>query len=61
MLKQKYDELLSNFAFKFNLRRCNQAIGATTPFFTAILSLFIMRQKETYEAGPYTRPLFRST
>lgn len=27
----------------------NQAIGATTPFFTALLSLFIMRHKETAE------------
>ena len=27
----------------------NQAIGATTPFFTAVLSLCIMRQKETMQ------------
>ena len=38
-----------NVSLRFIPVSFNQAIGATTPFFTALLSLFIMRQKETFE------------
>lgn len=38
-----------NISLRFIPVSFNQAIGATTPFFTALLSLFIMRQKETSE------------
>jgi drug/metabolite transporter (DMT)-like permease len=38
-----------NVSLRFIPVSFNQAIGATTPFFTALLSLFIMRQKETGE------------
>ena len=38
-----------NISLRFIPVSVNQAIGATTPFFTALLSLFIMRQKETSE------------
>ena len=38
-----------NVSLRFIPVSFNQAIGATTPFFTALLSLFIMRQKETPE------------
>ena len=38
-----------NVSLRFIPVSFNQAIGATTPFFTALLSLFIMRQKETSE------------
>jgi len=36
-----------NISLRFIPVSFNQAIGATTPFFTALLSLFIMRQKES--------------
>jgi drug/metabolite transporter (DMT)-like permease len=38
-----------NVSLRFIPVSFNQAIGATTPFFTAVLSLFIMREKETLE------------
>jgi len=36
-----------NISLRFIPVSFNQAIGATTPFFTALLSLFIMRHKES--------------
>ena len=44
--KQKYDEPLSQFAFKFNLRRYNKVQT---------------REEAEMAAGAYTRPLFGST
>jgi drug/metabolite transporter (DMT)-like permease len=38
-----------NISLRFIPVSFNQAIGATTPFFTALLSLCIMRQKESSE------------
>lgn len=38
-----------NISLKFIPVSFNQAIGATTPFFTAMLSLIILRKKETTE------------
>lgn len=38
-----------NISLRFIPVSFNQAIGATTPFFTALLSLFIMRKKENTE------------
>ena len=36
-LKQEYDGLLSNFGFKFNLRRCNQVAIPDAAFLDVIL------------------------
>lgn len=44
-----YRAVGGNVSLRFIPVSFNQAIGATTPFFTALLSLFIMRQKETLE------------
>jgi len=64
-LKQKNDELLSNFAFKFNLRRYTAAGGLDFIHKEAARREF----EESLWAGPggscspgaYTRPLFGST
>jgi hypothetical protein len=56
-LKLKYDLPLSNFAFKFNLRRCITELESEADFpydmeeFRGVL----------VKAGAYTRPLFGST
>ena len=50
MLKLKYDEPLSNFAFKFNLRHYNEWDEEKQA-----------NKVQLYRAGAYTRPLFSST
>ena len=50
-LKLEYDNLLSRFAFKFNLRRYNLALVAACLAAYSRASL----------AGSYTRPIFRLT
>ena len=52
-LKLKYDEPLSNFAFKFNLRRYSAAAGALL----AMAAFFVMPWPQS-GAGAYTRPPF---
>ena len=49
-LKLKYDVLLSNYAFKFHLRRYNQ-----------VMPNFRIRTMPVLGAGIHTRPLFSST
>ena len=65
-LKLNYDEPLSNFAFKFNLRRHNTAMqwSFETAAIFAHIDAFVQRCKdlvEVCEAGAYTPPLFGST
>ena len=50
LLKLKYDEPLSNFAFKFNLRRYIEELNAD-----------LFRRCMEPVAGAYTRPRFGST
>jgi hypothetical protein len=52
-LKLKYDEMLSNFAFNFNLRRYMMA--ALLPCLGALGGMIVPM------AGAYTPPLFSST
>ena len=65
LLKLNYDELLSNFAFKFDLRRYNLD---HTLLNSATFGEVETTQEETLlaaltrsEAGAYPRPLFSST
>ena len=51
-LKLMCDVLLSTFAFKFNLRRCNMVLR---------LSYTYKHAGRAMLAGAYTRSLFRST
>jgi hypothetical protein len=58
--KLKFDELLSNLAFQFNLRRYILGQGASP----MKLCLYIAAATFAYlhqTAGPYTRPLLSST
>ena len=52
-LQLKYEELLSNFGFKFNLRRYSKMAKETE-----VESLYFLGEMQ---AGAYTRPLFSST
>ena len=62
LLKLKYDKLLSNFAFKFNLRRYTlDDDGASDPYCEVALVDPKGMSPEQSQAGAYTRPLFSST
>jgi len=52
-LELKYDGLLSNVAFKFNLRRYNWHLGAE--------HLSVGEYDDAGKAGAYTRPILSST
>jgi hypothetical protein len=54
-LKLEHDKPLSNFAFKFNLRRYNVVIQGT------VRAAVTDPDGVEREAGAYTRPLFSST
>jgi hypothetical protein len=68
-LKLKYDDPLSNFAFKFNLRRYNKdprCVGlldtsADPPTFSTVAISTTITDSGMFEAGAYTRPLSSST
>ena len=71
-LKVKYDELLSNFGFKFNLRRYNLATAAvlradhvwrTLALAQPLNALVFVYDGLIYafQAGAYIRPHFSST
>ena len=64
-LKLKCDVPLSNFAFKFNLRRYNQAVMRGEGGRTSIICTQPRRISATSVAarvaGAYTRPVFSST
>ena len=59
-LKLKHDDLLSRFAFKFNLRRYNMALR-TTILAKMTNRLMSLATANGLAAGAYTRPLFSST
>jgi len=59
-LKLKYDELLSNFAFNFNLRRYIAVIPIKT-LVTNRLEHTVRHERDIMGAGAYTRALFSST
>ena len=52
-LKVKYNDLLSKFAFKYNLRRYNWHLGAE--------HLSVGEYDDAGKAGAYTRPILSST
>jgi hypothetical protein len=58
-LKLKYDDVLSNFRFKIDLRRYNSGMPpkAMGEFVKAVAAM----RGRTYEAGAYTRTLFSTT
>jgi len=58
-LKLKYDGPLSNVAFKFNLRRYNQADAAKAE--ARLMTELHKRDEEWTKAGAYTAPLFCPT
>ena len=65
-LKLKCDILLSNFAFKFNLRRYTKAFGipvvvAINSFPTDTPAELELVRAAAIAAGAYTRPLFSLT
>jgi len=58
-LKLEYDTLLSNFAFKFNLRRCIKAHSRLATLYNELDML--ADAGAAYKAEAYPRPLFSST
>jgi hypothetical protein len=56
LLTLKCDEQLSTFACKLNLRRYNVDCQASV-----VLVLMLTLLRKTFQAEPYTRPLFSST
>ena len=62
-LKLEYDEQLSDFAFKFNLR-CYKLVvleRAQAQRFVQGLDTFLKSQQSRLKAGAYTRSLLSST
>jgi hypothetical protein len=60
-LETKYDEALSNIAFKFNLRRHTLAATNTLSVKTAGYAVLAADKYTGAVAGAYTRPLLSST
>jgi len=66
-LTQKYDGLLSSFAFNFNLRRYTTVLARVRRFgqWTAKNAIQLSARADSplsmFEAGAYTRPSFSST
>jgi hypothetical protein len=62
LLTLEYDEVLSTFAFNFNLRRYMKAqVEAADEAKAGVQTQLSQATAEKLEAGAYTRPLLSST